>query len=62
MNSARAQYAISKEALSVIKKYGTSAWKAASKKFLSEVANLSKTYAKERETNMIPVILQDGSV
>ncbi len=62
VNSPRAHYAISNEALSVIKKYGTSTWKAASKKFLSEVANLSKTYAKERETNMIPVILQDGSV
>ncbi len=62
VNSPRAHYAISNEAIAVIKKYGTSTWKAASKKFLSEVANLSKTYAKERETNMIPVILQDGSV
>lgn len=62
VNSPRAHYALSEPACAAIKQFGTKTWDAAVKKFLSEVANLSKTYAKERATNLIPVKLQDGTV
>lgn len=62
VNSPKAHYALSEPAYLAIKKFGTKGWKPAADKFLSEVANLSKTYAKERETNLVPVKLQDGTV
>jgi len=60
VNSPRAHYAISREALDTIQQYGTKGWEKAAKKFKSEVMNLSATYANEREILLIPVKLSDG--
>jgi type II restriction enzyme len=62
VNSPNAHYAISKEALEVIKTYQTRKWKAKVEWFISEVANLAKTYAKEREIVQIPVKLANGEI
>ena len=47
VNSPRAHYAISKEALAVIKLYGTKEWDKNSKNFRDSVENLAKKYAKK---------------
>jgi len=60
VNSPRAHYAISREALDIIQQFGTKGWEKAVKKFKSEVMNLSATYANEREILLIPVKLSDG--
>ena len=61
VNSPRAHYAISNEALQVIQQFGQKGWKSAVKKFTSEVMNLAAAYAQERETHLIPVKLSDGT-
>lgn len=60
VNSPKAHYAISKEALEVIKTFGTKDWPLAAKKFRDNIGNLSKEYAKKRETVRIPVVLPNG--
>ena len=60
VNSPKAHYAVSLEALDVIVKYGKRSWKAATTKFTTEVAHLAKTYAKERATKLVSVTLPDG--
>ncbi len=60
VNSPRAHYALSKEALETIKYYGTRKWKEALKKFITEVGELTKIYAKERDIILIPVKFGNG--
>jgi type II restriction enzyme len=60
VNSPRAHYAISSEALKAIQQYGSSKWKSAVKKFVNEVGELARIYAKEREIILIPVRLGNG--
>ena len=60
VNSPRAHYAISVEALEVIKTFGTREWPIAAKQFRDTIGNLSKEYAKKRETVRIPVVLPNG--
>ena len=60
VNSPKAHYALTKEALTAIRKFGTKEWKEASDLFISEVGDLSKRYLKEREHNLIPVLLSNG--
>lgn len=62
VNSPRAHYGLSEPAFNAIKVFGTKGWAKAVKKFISEVGSLSKTYAKERDTILIPVKLSDGKV
>lgn len=62
VNSPRAHYAISVEALETIQCYKTPNWKKALKKFISEVGELTKIYTKEREIILIPVRLGNGKV
>jgi type II restriction enzyme len=60
VNSPKAHYAISEEALTAIKTFGTGKWKQASEKFLSEVGSLAQKYRKERKQHLIPVKLSNG--
>jgi len=60
VNSPKAHYALTAEALEVIKSYKTKNWKKALSYFLAVVGKLSDVYLKERELNQIPVILQNG--
>lgn len=60
VNSPKAHYALTAEALEVIKSYKTKNWKKALSHFLAVVGKLSDVYLKERELNQIPVTLQNG--
>lgn len=60
VNSPRAHYALSNEALSVIKSYGSKDWKTKSKNFKDSIANLAKEYAKKRNVERVPVKLPNG--
>ncbi len=62
VNSPRAHYAISQAALKVIKTYGTKKWHDALTQFKEEVGELTKKYVKDRDMQMIPLQLPDGSV
>ncbi|MDH6309082.1 type II restriction enzyme [Dysgonomonas sp. PFB1-18] len=58
VNSPRAHYAIGKEALEVIKSYGSAEWDDKLSNFISSVGKLSEIYDKAREMQMIPVIIE----
>jgi hypothetical protein len=60
VNSPKAHYALTAEALEVIKSYKTKNWKNALNHFIAEVGKLSEIYFKERELIQIPVTLQNG--
>lgn len=60
VNSPNAHYAITKEALEVIRAFKTKAWKEEVERFKSEIGELSKRYLKEREQTLIPVTLSNG--
>lgn len=60
VNSPRAHYAISKEALKTIKTFGSENWENNAEKFRNSVENLAKKYAKKREVVRVPVILPNG--
>ncbi|AMW35761.1 restriction endonuclease [Haematospirillum jordaniae] len=61
-NSPRAHYAITDDALSAIKTYGTKAWADAVAQFIATHGSLSNTYAKHRSTGkLVPITLPDGS-
>ncbi|MDR2916550.1 MAG: restriction endonuclease, partial [Tannerella sp.] len=62
VNSPKAHYAISNEALSVIKTYNTGKWKSAVKTFISQVGTLTQTYEKERSKELIPVTLEGKEI
>jgi len=62
VNSPNAHYAISEAAFDVIISYQTKYWKSLTKKFLSEVGDLSKKYSKERKQTLIPVKLSNGKI
>lgn len=61
-NSPRAHYAISDDALAVIKTYGSAAWDGAVAQFIAAHGSLVNTYAKHRSTGtLVPITLPDGS-
>lgn len=62
VNSPRAHYALSQEALELVRKYKTTEWDKALKHFVENVGKLSEVYLKERELSQIPVTLQSGEV
>jgi hypothetical protein len=62
VNSPRAHYAISNEALSVIKTYNTKKWKSAVKTFISQIGTLSQAYEKQRSMELIPVTLEGKKI
>jgi len=57
VNSPRAHYAMSKEAIVVIQSFGTTEWDKKAKLFRDSVGDLAKKYAKERAVERVPVIL-----
>lgn len=61
VNSPNAHYALTKEALEVIRLYGTKSWKKAAEAFRANAATLSRRYIKERSSVLIPVKL-NGAV
>lgn len=60
VNSPKAVYQISPEALVLIRLYGTSDWKNALSNFLEHSESLAEHYAHERKRVMVPVSLADG--
>jgi len=60
VNSPRAHYAISKEALKTIKTFGSENWENNAEKFRNSVGNLAKKYAKKKQVVRVPVILPNG--
>lgn len=62
VNSPRAHYAISNEALEVVKSYKTDKWDKALGGFIKSVGKLSEVYLKERSLNLIPLKLSNGEV
>lgn len=61
-NSPRAHYAITEEALSVIKKFGTVNWSQSVIEFINKHGSLLTTYQKKRSAHLIPVQLPNGSL
>lgn len=60
VNSPKAVYQISPEALALIRLYGTADWESTLSDFLERQESLAKRYAHERERVMVPVSLADG--
>ncbi len=60
VNSPKAVYQISPEALDLVRLYGTPAWEGALARFLEQKESLAKRYARQREMEMVPVSLSDG--
>ncbi|MBF0344814.1 MAG: restriction endonuclease [Nitrospirae bacterium] len=59
-NSPNAHYAITEEALVVVKTFGTKRWKKTLDGFVKKQRSLSEIYRKKRNAQMIPVILSNG--
>ena len=62
VNSPRAHYAISKEALEVIKTFNTDKWESNANEFRDSVGDLLKKYSKAREVLRVPVKLPTGEI
>lgn len=62
VNSPKAHYAITKEALEVVKSYSSPFWDEALQSFISIVGKLTEVYQKERILNLIPIKLHTGEV
>lgn len=60
VNSPRAHYALSKEALKVIKTFKTKEWTLNAKEFRDSIKNLSKVYLKQKAVERVPVVLPNG--
>ena len=59
-NSPRAHYAITEEALLVVRSFGSDRWDAELRYFLDSQIALLKRYDRDREHHMIPVQLPEG--
>lgn len=62
VNSPRAHYALTPEALEVVRAYKTSGWERAVEAFVDTVGELLKLYLKDRELTQIPVAVGEGLV
>lgn len=60
VNSPKAHYALTDQALELIKSYKTRKWKNRLSQFISEIGKLTDVYLKERELTLIPVTLPNG--
>lgn len=58
VNSPRAVYQVSPDALALLRLYGTAAWDTALPRYLE---TLAEHYAREREMNRIPVVIAAGT-
>ena len=61
VNSPNAHYAISEPVLGVIRTFGTKEWQTALERFKAGVGELRKQYVKDRNLNLIPLKLSDGT-
>lgn len=61
-NSPKTVYAISDDALEVIKRYGTSGWQSALQEFVKKKGKLIEKYEKRKKKYLIPVNLPDGTL
>lgn len=60
-NSPRAHYAITENALEVIRTYGTKSWAGAAAQFIASHGSLAETYARHRsQGKLVPLRLPDG--
>jgi type II restriction enzyme len=59
-NSPKAHYALTKQALETVKRYGTRRWKASVRTFLSERGNLLTAYERNRARELVPVRVAEG--
>jgi hypothetical protein len=60
VNSPNAHYAVSQDALEVIRTFGTNRWKTTIGAFKAEVGELKKRYTRDRDLTLIPLKLSDG--
>jgi type II restriction enzyme len=60
--SPRAHYALTDDALSTIRTYGTRGWKRACKLFVKSHGSLRDKYRKKTPRRLVPVRLPDGSI
>ena len=60
-NSPKTVYALSDDALGVIRKYGTSGWQSALRQFVESKGKLIERYEKRKEKYSIPFDLPDGT-
>lgn len=60
VNSPKAHYSITPEALEVVQSFGTNDWKTVVERFECEVVTLREKYAAERDMHRIPLII-DGN-
>jgi hypothetical protein len=60
VNSPRAVYQISPEALTLIRSHNSAKWNAQLAAYLSEQAGLAARYAQERDLERVPVTIADG--
>lgn len=58
VNSPKAHYAITDEALKVVQKYGTQCWDSSVKQFATEYEILRDRYAAERDMHRIPLVIE----
>lgn len=61
-NSPKWCYQIAPQAKALLEKYGTPQWAKALAVYLSNIGSLAEAYKKERNLNLIPCRLPDGSV
>jgi len=61
-NSPRAHYALTKDAVTTIRTYGTRKWKGACEHFLAIHGSLRDKYGKRKSRHLVPVQLPDGGV
>src|SRR5436190_1660339 len=61
-NSPNAHYALTEEAVTVIRTYGTPHWKEAVQDFIQKFGSLHEAYQKRREQQQVPVMLSDGTI
>lgn len=61
VNSPRAVYQASPDALALLRLYGTAAWDMALPRYLEQWKTLADRYAREREMNRIPVVIAAGT-
>lgn len=59
-NSPRAHYAVSEAALAAIREYGGPRWRKGCKNFIEQQGSLRETYRKRRDSQSVPVRLDDG--
>lgn len=61
INSPKAHYALSNEALYAIQRFGTRDWKKETKRFKEAKGDLSATYSKARNRTLLPLVFGDGN-